>query len=369
MKKSTAPDIPSGSDRVLLHTCCAPCSGAIVEYLVNNGIRPVIYYCNPNIYPVEEYIIRRDECARYAASLGLEMVEDEYCHDEWKQYIRGHEDQPERGTRCTECFKFRLNRAAQYAQSHGLRDITSTLDSSRWKNHSQIMEAGVWATSRTPDVEFWQRNWRQGGLQERRSAIIKEQGFYNQLYCGCEYSMENMPEGNKADVRRRIRKMVAVMPPESRRAESAAAWERLEKSEIFTKSRCILAYWPMADEIDTRPLIRRWSGSKEFYLPCIEGENLTVKRFCKESDLREGESYNIPEPVGEPVMNLGSIDLVIVPGRAFSRDGYRLGRGKGYYDRLLPQLTGAVKAGVCFECQKLPRIPVDPHDIPMDFII
>lgn len=369
MKKSTGPDIPSGSDKVLLHTCCAPCSGAIVEYLLKNGIRPVIYYCNPNIYPVEEYIIRRDECARYAASLGLEMVCAEYDHEEWKQHVKGLEDQPERGSRCTECFKLRLKKAAQYAQSHGFSDITSTLDSSRWKNHSQIMEAGQWAVAQYPGVSYWERNWRQGGLQERRGEIIREQGFYNQLYCGCEFSVNAMPVGTKTDIRKRIRKMVAAMSQESRYQQSQAAWSRLEQSDIFRNSHHILAYWPMADEIDTRPLIRKWAGQKQFSLPCIEGDLLTVKKFQSESQLVEGESFNIPEPVGEPETDLSSIDLVIVPGRAFDSKGFRLGRGKGFYDRLLPYLTNAVKAGVCFDCQKLPCVPIDDHDIAMDFII
>lgn len=369
MKKNTGPGIPSGSDRVLLHTCCAPCSGAIVEYLLNNGIRPVIYYCNPNIYPVEEYRIRRDECARYASSLGLEMIEAEYDHEKWKEYVSGLEDEPERGSRCMECFKYRLDRCADYAQKNGYLDITSTLDSSRWKSHAQITEAGQWAAARHPLVSFWDRNWRQGGLQERRGEIIREQGFYNQLYCGCEYSMKNMPEGTKTDVRRRVRKMVSAMDETERRRESAEAWIRLEQTEIFQRSRNILAYWPMSDEIDTRPLIRKWADKKNFCLPCIDGDNLIVKSFQEENSLREGESFNIPEPTGSELTDLGTIDLVIVPGRAFSPEGYRLGRGKGYYDRLLPQIPQARKAGVCFDCQRLPAIPKDAHDIPMDFII
>ena len=71
-KKKFELEVPGGSDKVLLHTCCAPCSSAIIECLLNHGIRPTIYYCNPNIYPLEEYNIRKDECTRYAQSLGLD---------------------------------------------------------------------------------------------------------------------------------------------------------------------------------------------------------------------------------------------------------------------------------------------------------
>ena len=259
---------PSGETTVLLHTCCAPCSSAIVEAMLNNGITPVIYYCNPNIYPHEEYEIRKNECTRYAEALGLEVVDADYDHDAWLDAVKGLEDEPERGGRCLKCFKMRLLRTAEYARSRGIKVITTTLASSRWKSLDQINEAGRWACSQLdadrvlsehigdnrlgvdmippddrvisghisavpfasarysmnieaamapindevsdglpqgavgdnrlgvdmipPDdrVIWWDHNWRKGGLQERRLQIIKEYDFYNQLYCGCEFSMK-----------------------------------------------------------------------------------------------------------------------------------------------------------------------------------
>ena len=180
---------PEGADRVLLHTCCAPCSSAIIECLMRSGITPTIYYCNPNIYPEEEYLIRKNECSRYAESLGLDIVDADYDHAEWLEAVRGLEGEPERGGRCLQCFRFRLERAARYAEEHGFRVLTTTLASSRWKSLDQINEAGRWAVSRHPSVLWWDRNWRKGGLQERRGQIIKEYGFYNQQYCGCEFSI------------------------------------------------------------------------------------------------------------------------------------------------------------------------------------
>ena len=208
---------------------------------MKNGITPVIYYCNPNIYPQEEYEIRKNECTRYAQSLGLEIVDADYDHDNWLEAIRGMEDEPERGGRCLKCFKLRLLRTAEYAMQRGIKVITTTLASSRWKSLDQINEAGLWAcnelqrrfsaapfasarcsenieaatvpdpnlsewsvcphgavgdsrlgvNSVPPDdaVIWWNQNWRKGGLQERRLQIIKEYDFYNQLYCGCEFSM------------------------------------------------------------------------------------------------------------------------------------------------------------------------------------
>ena len=197
--------------KLLLHTCCAPCSGAIVETLLKEGIKPVIYYCNPNIFPEEEYLKRKAECSRYAAACGLEMVDADYTHAVWLQCMSGLEDEPERGLRCAECFKHRLLSAAQYASENGFDTLATTLASSRWKNLDQVNAAGRWAvdkvnaasaslaaldgdSSAAPEVQWWDRNWRKGGLQERRGQIIREQGFYNQLYCGCEFSMRNMQE-------------------------------------------------------------------------------------------------------------------------------------------------------------------------------
>lgn len=189
MKKEFEIKVPGGASKVLLHTCCAPCSSAIIECLMKNDIKPYIYYCNPNIFPFEEYEIRRNECARYAQSLGLQIIDDDYDHERWLSEMAGLENEPERGGRCLKCFKYRLLRTAKYAHENGFSVIATTLASSRWKSLEQIEEAGNFAVSHFDDVVFWAQNWRKGGLQERRLQIIKEYGFYNQQYCGCEFSM------------------------------------------------------------------------------------------------------------------------------------------------------------------------------------
>ena len=354
-------------ERILLHTCCAPCSGAIIEWMMQNGYVPTIYYCNPNIYPFEEYLVRKEECNRYALSLGLEIVDADYDHAAWQCCIAGLEGEPERGARCLECFKTRLLSAAHYASEHGFSTFTSTLDSSRWKRHDQIVEAGNWAAAQFPGLTFWDRNWRQGGLQERRSEIIKEQDFYNQRYCGCEYSMSAMHDDKKM-ARQRIKRLISVMTPEQKSQQSAAIWERLEHTDAFRNATHILAYWSMDDEVQTPQFIEKWTAAgKRFYLPSIQGEDLIVKRY--DGTLKPGDEFGIPEPTGEQVTDLSPIALVIVPGRAFDAQGNRMGRGRGFYDRLLPQLPHAVKAGICFDCQKLPSVPTDENDIKMDLVI
>ena len=200
MKKKEVIQAPMGETTVLLHTCCAPCSSAIIEAMMKAGITPVIYYCNPNIYPRQEYEIRKDECTRYAQALGLEIIDADYDHDNWLDAVKGLESEPERGGRCLKCFKLRLLRTAEYAAARGIKVITTTLASSRWKSLDQINEAGRWACLNiSQDVVWWEQNWRKNGLQERRLQIIKDYDFYNQLYCGCEFSMRKEDQNCPSD--------------------------------------------------------------------------------------------------------------------------------------------------------------------------
>lgn len=194
-------DPPCGHKKILLHSCCAPCSGAVLECLLANGMQPVVFFSNSNIVPFAEYELRRSELARYCESLGVTMVDDEYDHDAWRAFVlNGSPEElaaaPERGPRCFNCFRFRLKRAAEYAAAHGIPVLATTLASSRWKSLEQVAEAGNTVCLST-DVMFWNINWRKGGLQPRRNEIIAEQHFYNQNWCGCEFSRKHDP--NPAD--------------------------------------------------------------------------------------------------------------------------------------------------------------------------
>ena len=183
---------------MLLHACCAPCSSAIVEWLLAHDITPVIYYFNPNIYPFEEYEIRKNESNRHAESLGIKWVDDDWCHNQWLCAVKGLEHEPERGKRCEECFYYRLLVTAKKAQELDIPVFATTLASSRWKNLEQVNAAGRKAAemvNNTPHgglggnpIAFWAQKWRKDGLQDRRNALLKEYGFYNQQYCGCEFS-------------------------------------------------------------------------------------------------------------------------------------------------------------------------------------
>lgn len=177
---------------VLLHTCCAPCSAAIIEWMLKNSIQPVLFYYNPNIFPLKEYEIRKAECTRYASSLGIEIIDGDYDHNHWLENIEGLENEPERGNRCLQCFKIRMLATAKMAQEKGIERFATTLASSRWKSLEQIAEAGNLSASLYPETTFWEKNWRKDGLSERRNILLKENGFYNQQYCGCEFSMRKI---------------------------------------------------------------------------------------------------------------------------------------------------------------------------------
>ncbi|MDR1380366.1 MAG: epoxyqueuosine reductase QueH [Tannerella sp.] len=184
-------EFPDGVAEILLHACCAPCSTAIVECLLENNIRPTLFYYNPNIFPDREYEKRKAECLRHARMLGLDFIDADYDHDKWLGEVRGLEGEPERGARCLKCFRVRLTAAASYADSRGFRVFATTLATSRWKSLEQISEAGAYAAAHFPGLTFLAQNWRGGGLSERRNELVRLYDFYNQQYCGCEFSMNN----------------------------------------------------------------------------------------------------------------------------------------------------------------------------------
>ena len=184
-------NVPRQETRILLHSCCAPCSGAVVECLLENGLKPTVFYFNPNIYPQIEYERRKAENIRFVELSHLPFVDGDYDHNNWKETVKGLENEPERGRRCLACFKMRMKVTAQYAAKHEFAVFTTTLAASRWKDLEQIAESGHEAASLYPNLTFWAQNWRKGGLSNRRNELIKLHNFYNQTWCGCEYSITN----------------------------------------------------------------------------------------------------------------------------------------------------------------------------------
>lgn len=207
--------LPAGATGLLLHCCCAPCSVAVLECLLCSGVRPLLYFYNPNISPGSEYQKRRDEWLHLASLLRLETIVGDYDTKKWMECTRGLEQEPERGARCSVCFKMRLVAAARVTQARGLKLFATTLASSRWKDRAQVDQAGFAAAAEVSGTAYWDQDWRKGGIITRRHELIREIGFYNQQYCGCIYSL--------AAASKRKKQVPAPKPPASAGAAAPAA--------------------------------------------------------------------------------------------------------------------------------------------------
>ncbi|MDX1838800.1 hypothetical protein DIZ81_13635 [Legionella taurinensis] len=197
--------LPNGADKLLLHSCCAPCSGEVMEALLHSGIDFSIFFYNPNIHPVQEYEIRKQENIAFAKKHAIPFIDADYDKDNWFARVKGLEWEPERGKRCTACFDMRFERTALYAHEHGFPVISSSLGISRWKDMNQINDAGTRAASRYPHIEYWTYNWRKNGGAARMYEIAKRENFYKQEYCGCVYSLRDTNNWRKQNERDRIK--------------------------------------------------------------------------------------------------------------------------------------------------------------------
>lgn len=206
--------LPNGHNKVLLHSCCAPCSGEVMEAMLASGIDYTIFFYNPNIHPLKEYELRKEENIRFAEQFGVPFVDADYDKDNWFDRARGMEWEPERGVRCTMCFDMRFERTALYAHENGFPVITSSLGISRWKDMKQINDCGVRAAAHYPDMLYWEFNWRKGGGSSRMIEISKRERFYQQEYCGCIYSLRDSNRHRVASGRERIEIGVQYYTPD-----------------------------------------------------------------------------------------------------------------------------------------------------------
>jgi epoxyqueuosine reductase len=182
---------PVGEKQVLLHSCCAPCSGEVMEAMLASGIDYTIFFYNPNIHPEREYRLRKDENVRFADTHGVPFVDADYDTDNWFARAKGMEKEPERGIRCTMCFDMRFERTALYAHENGFSVMSSSLGISRWKNMEQINACGRRAAAPYEGLSYWDYNWRKSGGAARMIEISKREKFYQQEYCGCIYSLRD----------------------------------------------------------------------------------------------------------------------------------------------------------------------------------
>ncbi len=172
-------------DKLLLLSCCAPCSIGVITELAHKGQDFAVMFFNPNIKPEEEYRHRLEENKRICKELNVPFIEGDYVPQLWQQATKGLENEPEKGKRCDACFYLRLKVGAKYAKQHGFTRITSVFGISRFKDFDQVCRVGKKVENEI-GIPYDTTNWRKNGGLERTEQLGKEKNLYRQKYCGCK---------------------------------------------------------------------------------------------------------------------------------------------------------------------------------------
>lgn len=176
----------SANPKILLHTCCAPCSTSVIERL-RPDFHLSTYFYNPNIHPREEYELRARQMKEYARKLAVEFIEPEYDPEHWLVLTRGLETEPEGGERCWVCYRLRLESTAEYAARKGYDYFATTLSVSPHKNAQKINQIGREASQKYR-IKYLEADFKKGEGFKRSIELSKNQGLVRQDYCGCTYS-------------------------------------------------------------------------------------------------------------------------------------------------------------------------------------
>lgn len=172
----------------------------------------------------------------------------------------------------------------------------------------------------------------------------------------------------KKELRKKIREQKKVFPREENLSQSREIFLFIEESPLFKNANTVLLYWSMDDEVSTHDFILKWYEAKTILLPCVVGDDLVLRRFEGLDSMVAGEQFGIAEPVGAVFDDYAKIDLMIIPGGAFDSSFHRMGRGRGFYDRLL-SLAETKKMGICFDFQLVDEVPVEDFDVAMDCVV
>ncbi len=173
----------------------------------------------------------------------------------------------------------------------------------------------------------------------------------------------------KKKIRKLIREQKKRTPKDELKRQSRLIQEKLMALPEFQNAGHILLYNALPDEVDTKDILTRWYEKKKLYLPVIKGDDLEIVPYEGEERMVAEKIYGIPEPIGKKLQDESPIDLIVIPGMAFDSRNNRLGRGKGYYDRILKRLPDVPKIGLAFDFQMIEQVPAEPHDVKMDMIL
>lgn len=175
-------------DKILIHTCCAICSGYPISFLQDIGYQVCSYFYNPNIYPDLEYQKRLDAERTLCNHLGCELVEADYNPDEFYNAAKGFEDEPEKGRRCDKCFELRLRKTAEFAKSKGINNFTTSIVISPHKNFAKLTEIGQ-KIAEEYGLNYVAIDFKKKDGFLKTNKISRELGLYRQNYCGCKFSL------------------------------------------------------------------------------------------------------------------------------------------------------------------------------------
>ena len=170
----------------------------------------------------------------------------------------------------------------------------------------------------------------------------------------------------KKELRAHIKALKRQHSKEQLLEQSEKILTKLERHPDFVKAERVMLYNALPDEVQTLEFLKKWHLKKQIILPTVVGDDIIPVEYAKETTFAVGD-FNILEPQNEPYQ--GGFDLMVVPGVAFDRQGNRLGRGKGYYDRFLSQHLTVKRIGICFDFQLVEEVPAEPFDIRMDEVI
>ncbi len=174
--------------KVLLHACCAVCSAYPIELLRQDGYEPVLYFFNPNIFPPEEFTRRLEELRKYAEKKKVELIVEKQSAEDWYNAIAGLENEPERGKRCKRCFEYRLLYTVLKVFKLEYKYFTTTLTVSPHKQSQVIFEVAKELADKY-ELTFLDYDFKKNDGFLKTMKIAKEENFYRQNYCGCEFSM------------------------------------------------------------------------------------------------------------------------------------------------------------------------------------
>lgn len=174
---------------------------------------------------------------------------------------------------------------------------------------------------------------------------------------------------DKQELRKQVRAAKREVPLEDKIRRSMPIMQQVGELALFRSAKTVLLYWSMDDEVYTHDFVNLWYKEKCLLLPCVDGDDLLLRRYTGPDSLQPGPQFGIPEPTGPVFDELDKIDMIIVPGVAFDKHNNRMGRGRGFYDRLLKTTPNAVKVGVAFSFQLFDTIPTEPFDVPMNLVV